>query len=331
MRTSRSQNINSAKSLVSKASHTLRHKRGIGWVLATAALAILLAPSAFAQPQTRGVAIPSADVPLSVTALPGGAYWVGGGVSNAGFVIGDKGVIAIDAQYFAITAKNELAEIAKITPKLVNVIILTHSDPDHINGLPAFPLGTEIIAQENAKTEMIQALADPHPNFTKPPAELKDYLPTHTVKSREELVLDGVRVILIHTAPAHTDGDLVIFLPAQRVVFAGDLLAPAVGPYPGIHLEKHGSSLGWIESMKALLQLDTDVYISGHGASLSHAEVAARLATAEARRAQIKALVDDHKSLEEVKQALHDVPLTGTAARFPTFTETTYTELTTRE
>ena len=273
--------------------------------------------------------MPDPDVALSLHALPGGTYWVGGGVSNTGFVIGDKGVIAIDAQYFAITAKNELSEIARITPKPVNVIILTHSDPDHINGLPAFPAGAEIIAQENAKAEMVQALADLHPAFTKPPAELKDYLPTHTVKNREDLSLDGIRVILIHTAPAHTDGDLVVFLPAQRLVFAGDLLAPAVGPYPGIHLEKHGSSLGWIESVKAMLALDADIFISGHGSSLSRPEVAARLAAAETRRAEIKTLVDEHKSLEEVKEALHDVPLTGAAARFPTFTETTYQELTT--
>ncbi len=306
---------------------TLR-KSGVGSTLTVAALFAFLLPSALAQPESRGAGTPSPDVTLSITALPGHAYWVGGGIANTGFVIGDKGVIAIDAQYFAVTAKNELGEIAKITPKPVNAIILTHSDPDHVNGLPAFPRGAEIIAQENAKAEIIAALADPHPAFTKPPAELKDYLPTRTVKLRKELMLDGVRLILIHTGPAHTDGDLVIFLPVQKIVFAGDLLAPAVGPYPGIHLEKHGASLGWIQSVKAMLALDANIFISGHGPSLSHAEVAARLATAEARRAEIERLVNEHMSLEQVKTTLHDAPLTGTAARFPTFTETTYQELT---
>jgi glyoxylase-like metal-dependent hydrolase (beta-lactamase superfamily II) len=146
-------------------------------VCALAGLASFLTASAFAQTQSPALALPSPDVRLSVNALSGGAYWVGGGVSNAGFVIGKNGVIAIDAQYFAITAKNELAEIAKITPEPVSVVILTHSDPDHINGLPAFPIGAEVIAQQNARSEMIEALADPHPNFTKPPAELKDHLP----------------------------------------------------------------------------------------------------------------------------------------------------------
>ncbi len=286
----------------------------------------MLALPAFAQPQPQRPAMPSPDAPLTIKALSGGAYWVEGGVSNAGFVVGDHGVVAIDAQYFAGNIQKELAEIAKITPKPVNVVILTHSDPDHINGLPAFPSGVGVIAQENAKREMVEALDDPHPNFTKPPADLKDYLPTHTVQSKEDLVRDGVRMVLIHTGPAHTDGDLIIYLPVQKIVFAGDLLG---GPYPGIHLEKHGSSMGWIDATKAMLALDATIFISGHGVPLSRVELAERIQTAEARRAQIKALVDQHMSLEQVKQTLNDPPPTGLAARFPTFTETTYQELTT--
>ncbi len=60
---------------------------------------------------------------------------------------------------------------------------------------------------------------------------------------------------------------------------------PGIGLVPGMDLEKYGSSLGWIESVKALFRLDADVYISGQRVSLSHPEVAARLATATARRA----------------------------------------------
>jgi hypothetical protein len=77
-----------------------------------------------------------------------------------------------------------------------------------------------------------------------------------------------------------------------------------------------------------MLAIDADIFISGHGDPLSRTELASRIAVAESRRAQIKAMVDDHKSLEQIKQALNDAPLTGAAARFPTFTETTYQELT---
>lgn len=290
----------------------------------------LIAGPVFADPIAPPAAAPmvAPGAPLTVTQLAPGDYLVSGGISNAGFIVGDDGVIAIDAEIFVPLAKAELAEIAKLTPKPVNAMILTHSDPDHINGLPAFPQGMTIIAQANAVAEIQGAIADPTSNGLPPPAEIRDYAPTHSVQSREELTLDGVRLILIHTAPAHTDGDLIIFVPKSRLVYAGDLLTPAIGPYPGIHLNKHGSSLGWMASVRAMLALDADVFVSGHGEPLHRADVKARLQAAEQRRAEIVTMVGKGMTLAEIKLALHDAPLPGPAARFPTFIETTYQELT---
>ena len=267
---------------------------------------------------------------LSVKPVAPGAYWVSGGISNSGFVIGDKGVIVIDAQTFVRNGKAELALIAKLTPKPVTTVILTHSDPDHINGLPAFPRGVTVIAQDNAKAEIARVIADPKSNGLKPSPEIRDYLPTHTVRDTEALTLDGVPMMLIHTAPAHTDGDLIVYLPKQRLVYAGDLLTPAVGPYPGIHLNKHGSSAGWITAVEAMLKLDATLFVSGHGDPSNRAQVQARLEAAKQHRAQIVDLVAQGKSLADIKTALNDKRLPGVAARFPTFVETTYQELTAR-
>ena len=264
---------------------------------------------------------------LSVAPLRGGAYWVSGGIGNTGFVVGASGVVAIDAQMFVPTTRKELEEIRRITAKPVDTVILTHSDPDHINGLPAFASGIGVIAQENAAREIRRVIAEPASNGFPPPPEIARYAPTKVVKDREEALIDGVPMVLLHTAPAHTDGDLAVYLPAQRIVFAGDLLTPAIGPYPGIHLDKHGSSLGWIASMKAILALDADLYVPGHGDMLPKDELARRLAAAERRRAEIKALFDQGRSLEEARATLKDVALKGLASRFPTFVETTYQEL----
>ena len=264
---------------------------------------------------------------LTVKPLRGNAYWISGGMSNTGFIVGDSGVVVIDTQMFMATARQQLADIRAITAKPVDVIILTHSDPDHINGLPAYPHGIRIIAQENARNEIVQAVRDPRSNGFPAEVGLDDDVPTHTVQTIETTVIDGVPMQLIHTAPAHTDGDLAVYLPTQKIVFAGDLLTPAIGPYPGIHLNKHGSSLGWIDSMKAILALDADLYVPGHGEMLTKAELASRLKASEDRRAQIKALFDQGKTLAEAKTALKDVPLKGAASQFPTFVETTYQEL----
>jgi glyoxylase-like metal-dependent hydrolase (beta-lactamase superfamily II) len=275
--------------------------------------------------------LPSPDAPLSIMSLRGGVYWVSGGVSNTGFIVGDKGVIAIDPQMFVVTARNELAEIAKITPKPVNEIILTHSDPDHINGLPGFPRGIDIIAHENAKRDMTGVVADPASNGTPPPPDIQYYLPTRTISRTETMTLDGVRLVLMHVAPAHTDGDVAVFLPKQKVVFTGDLVAPNVGLYPVVHLNKHASSLGWIRFMKAILALDADTYVSGHGQMLSKQELRTRLDTTVQRRKQIAALVAQGKSLQEVRTALNEPEPAGAAALFPSFTATTFQELTGKE
>ena len=91
--------------------------------------AALFAAAAHAQ---RGQQRPEA--PLKVTPLSGGVYWTSGGAGgNTGFIVGTNGVIVIDAKMTANSAKELLQEIAKVTPKPVTHVILTHSDADHVN------------------------------------------------------------------------------------------------------------------------------------------------------------------------------------------------------
>ena len=79
--------------------------------------------------------------------------------ANSGVIIGNKGVIVIDAKGSADAGKEMLAAIGKLTTKPVTHVILTHSDGDHVNGLAAFPKGITIIAHENNKKEQEAALA----------------------------------------------------------------------------------------------------------------------------------------------------------------------------
>jgi cyclase len=281
---------------------------------AVAALS-LFAAVAWAQPRAT---------PLTVKQIKGNVYWAEGGAGgNSGIVIGDKGVIVIDAKMTADSGKELLAEIAKLTAQPVTHVILTHSDADHVNGLVAFPKGVAVIAQENNKKEQEAALQTGG-NFAPP----RDYLPTQVVKNKETTKIDGVRFTLLHWAPAHTSGDLIIYLPDQKIVFTGDIIA-GPGPDPLIHLEKHGSSEGWIETVKGMTALDADTFVPGHGDLQTKADIEKRLQATEEKRAKIKALVAEGKSLDEIKQSLGETsaPAGGGGPRFPSFTETTYQEL----
>ena len=284
-----------------------------------ALLLLSIAAPAFAQ------RVPGPMV-LTSHVLNHGVYWISGGVSNTGFFVGDKGVIVFDAQMTTEGATLQLAEIAKVTSKPVDTIILSHSDPDHIGGLPGYPAGISIIAQENTTAVIKVSAVDPtgDPVNTALYKNLMNYLPTRSIAATEDAVIDGVHMQLIHVAPAHTSGDLSVFLPAQKIVFAGDIITTNTGRFPVIHLD--GSSLGWIATMKTLLALNADTYIPGHGPIETKAQLEARLKAVEERREQVKAMVAQNKTLAEVQQAL---PEPDAIPVFPSFTQTVYKELTT--
>ena len=252
--------------------------------------------------------------PLTVTKLKNNVYWVRGGGgsndgvgSNNGFIVGNTGVVVIDTKTSADVEKAVIAEIAKVTLKPVRTVILTHSDEDHVNGLPAFPPAITIIAQESASEDMAKAAklgVEPCLGCRTQgqiiPAQNR--LPTKTFSKRQNLIIDGIRIRLYHWAPGHTSGDAVVYLPDQKVVFAGDLLVNT-RPDPLIHTEKNGSAVGWIENAKALLGLNADIYLTGHGSTMSKADLQKKLDYVQERHEKIKAMAAQGKSLDEVKKS----------------------------
>ncbi len=261
--------------------------------------------------------------PLTVKKLAEDVYWTQGGAGgNTGIIIGKDGVIVIDAKTTPASAKDVIAEIAKLTPKPITTVIITHSDGDHVNGLAAFPTGLTIIATDGCKQEMLATAGARNP-------APQDHLPTKIIDKKETMTINGEHLVLIHTAPAHTSGDLQVFLPDQKIVFTGDIIA-ANQEFTLIHAEKNGSAAGWIETVKVLTGLKADTFVPGHGDLQTKADVQTRLATVEARYDQLKLMVNEGKSLPEIKVALGepDPPAGAPGPNFPSYTTVVYNELT---
>jgi len=232
--------------------------------------------------------------PLKVTQIKDNVYWIQGGVgSNDGVIVGKTSVILVDTKSTVDSEKGVIDEITKITPKPVTTAIITHSDGDHVSGLAAFPPGLTIIAQENCKKEMEESAT------TRNPAP-QDRLPTKTYDKTEKLTIDGVKIVLYHWAPGHTNGDTVVYLPDQKIVFGGDLLVTN-RPDTGIHLEKHGSAAGWIENVKGMLALNADTYLTGHGNMMTKDDVQKKLDLIQDKYNKIQAMVKQGKSLDDIK------------------------------
>ena len=303
---------------------TMSFVRGLAFV---AGISLLPALAAAQAPQQTGGAsgvTPQASVTVSPINPPKNTIYVASGatVSNNGIIIGDNGVVLIDTGISSAAENLELAQIKSLTTKPITTAILTHSDGDHVNGVSALPAGVTIIAQENCKKEMEEAAK----LIQQPPP-----LPTKTVHMKDAMTIDGVRFEFLHVAPAHTSGDLLVYLPDEKIVFTGDIITDTM-PYPLIHLEKNGSSEGWIETVSAMLQLDANTFVSGHGVPHTKDEVQRRLDATKARRAQIQSLVAQGKSLDEIKQQFGEnappPPAGGRGPRFASFTEVVYQELT---
>ena len=259
------------------------------------------------------------EQPLTVKKIKDNIYLAEGGGGGSGIIIGRNGVIVIDVKTTPAAGKAIVEEVRKLTNKPITTVILTHSDGDHVNGIVSFPKGVTIIAHENDKKEIEQAQAAGVRGV--PP---KDYLPNKLVtQMRESDTIEGVKMTLIHIAPAHTSGDLAVYLPDDKVVFSGDLIGNGD---PLIHRQKNGNSEGWIQFVSALVQLDADTYVLAHADPATKAQVLANLKNAQDKRAKIAALVKERKSLDQVKQAFGES--SANAGRFPSFTETTYEELT---
>ena len=237
---------------------------------------------------------------------------IGGAGGNSTIIIGKTGVIVVDAKQTEAGAKDLLAEIAKITPKPVTTAIITHSDGDHVNGLVAFPAGIKIITHENNKKEQETALAAGGRGA--PP---RDRLPNQvTTKTKESMTIDGVKLELYHFAPAHTSGDLVVYLPAQKIVSTGDIVTMnRADDNPNIHFEKNGSTEGWLTNLKGMIALNADTYVTGHGDLATKADLQRKLAATTERRNKIAAMVKEGKTLEQIKAAWPDAPAPGAPPR----------------
>jgi cyclase len=305
------------------------------WIAAAAVAAQAPAPGqSGAAPGAPGPGGPPPGprgLPQVVHQLTDSVYWVFGpstsNNSNNGIIVGRDGVILFDTKNTIEDEKSLLAQVAKITDKPVTTVILSHSDGDHTNGLPVLPKGVTIIAQDYCKMTMDASAGRGGRGAADP-----DYLPTKSFDKKESLTVNGVRLELLHFAPAHTGGDTILYLPQQKIVFMGDVVLTEQ-PDPVMHMDNGGSPQGIDESIKGMIALDSNTYVSGHGPVATKLELQRRLATYEDKIAKVKALLAQGKSLPEIQEALGEpvpppAPAGGRGPGLGSFTSNIYIELT---
>jgi glyoxylase-like metal-dependent hydrolase (beta-lactamase superfamily II) len=297
-------------------------KRSLAYVILCLFLLGLFHQVSAQQPTSQQAQPPKQEIsPVSVQNIKGNIYQVKGGMdANTGFFIGEKEVLTIDAKMTEDTAKQMIAEIKKWTPNPISTITLTHSDGDHVNGLVGFPQGTNIISHERTRVHMENAFQS---------ARERAFLPNITFSERLSLYLGGklrsARIDLLYFGPAHTDGDAIVYFPDEKVAFIGDLIF--IGRDPLIHRHKNGNSFGLVKVLKAILNLDAEIFVHGHGDLATKKEILDIIHTIEEKQIRIKALVKEGKTLDQVKTILNVQDRPG-GMRWMSLVEVIYLELT---
>ncbi len=176
---------------------------------------------------------------------------------NVGIILMEDFVAAIDAQY-PVSGADFRRSIPTVTDKPVTHLILTHIHGDHVFGNQAFE-DCEIVSHRRLREKMEENLETEWApgNLEKMLEGLRIVLPTSTYDER--YALDGIEVIHL---PGHTDGSAVIYVPRDRTLFAGDLLFAKTFPWAG---DPTADPDEWIISFKAILEMDVDTIVPGHG------------------------------------------------------------------
>jgi glyoxylase-like metal-dependent hydrolase (beta-lactamase superfamily II) len=235
-----------------------------------------------------------ADGVFAIIHDPATDYW---SHSNTGVVIGDDGVMVIDATYLPSRARADIALIKKLTPKPVRYLAFTHWHDDHTNGAiaykQAFP-GIAIIAElemarfiemtgpahqheamlpDSDERKQIAALeAKPHPTDAErlalrqrkgELAELEAFVMVPpNLRFTDRMTLDlGHRVVeLVNRGHANSPDDVTFYLPAERVLFAGDVVVQDPFPY-----YSQSWPVPWVAVLKQLEQIPITSLVPGHG------------------------------------------------------------------
>ncbi len=159
-------------------------------------------------------------------------------VDNSGFVVGERGVLVIDAHINGTMARQIQAAVRAVTDKPILYLVNTNAHGDHTFGNYAFPAETTIVAHRNTaeamrafEAEKRNLLATVNGNAAVF-AEVKLRLPDVTFEKSLSLDLGGRVVELHHFGHGNTPGDTVVYLPEAKVAWTGNLVLGA-GTIPG--------------------------------------------------------------------------------------------------
>jgi cyclase len=234
-------------------------------------------------------------------------------VANSGFVILDQSVLVFDTHFTPEAGQALLAAVRSVTPKPVRYVVNSHWHADHTHGNQVFR-DAQVIGSTNARTGVLQSDL---PSLNRTIGIAKTQLEKlHQIKPREEYVrtmsrlqfmppsvtLDDVLTIqegrrevrLLYLGVGHTEGDIVLLLPAEKIAFVGDLFFSKAIPNV-----EDADILQWMKTLEKVITLDAEKFVPGHGPVGNRKDVEAFLGYFTELKSLVQSAVDRGDSMEQ--------------------------------
>ena len=192
------------------------------------------------------------------------------GDPNSGVIIGDDSVMVIDATATPVMAQDLIAKIRAVTDKPIKYVTLSHYHAVRVLGASAY--GAQQIIASRPTYELIveRGKEDWQSEYERFPRLFQNAdsvpgltWPTMVFEKQMTVYMGKLEVQLIQIGPGHTRGDTIAWLPAERMLFSGDLVEFNAGIYTGdAQLEE------WPDTLDKLRALKPKALVPGRGAAL---------------------------------------------------------------
>jgi glyoxylase-like metal-dependent hydrolase (beta-lactamase superfamily II) len=245
------------------------------------------------------------------------------GWSNSGLINRGGGMV-VDTFWDLPRTRELMAQYARVWKRPAGRVVNTHHNGDHCWGNQLFDqaeiIGHRLCAASfgKEKPEAMQGLkkliTSPNPALASLARELEPYdftgvtltPPTTLFDERLDLELDGLKIELLYVGPAHTAGDVIVHVPAQRIVFTGDVLFRLCTP-----IGWEGTYDQWIAALDRIVALDPAVIVPGHGPLCGVEGPREMKAYLQYIRSEAKAHFDAGRTIEEAAQRIDLGPYAG--------------------
>lgn len=241
----------------------------------------------------------------------------GANTGNAGFIVGQHGVIVIDTGASRRRGEAMIEAIARVTDKPIRLVIVTHAVQEFLFGNAAFAArGIPILAHAKSLELMRSRCEHCLDNLKQLLGESEMagthlVLPDRLVADSGSLVWAGRHLQLLHYGWAATPGDLAVFDPKSGVLFAGGLLSAQRVPEL-----RDGKLDAWVDTLDRMTRIPATAIVPGHGPLATPAALTSLRDYLRALDAKVRALYAENRSLLEALDAA-DLPAYRDWAMYP--------------